>query len=202
MGIVLDDDTLADLEGDASLLRRCAGLDDDALPSPVALVRQATGHPPLLSRALRQEACFARVGDAWRVVVSARALPARRGWLACHEVAEQHLRAQGYQGADIEERADALGAALVLPRLVLRAACRRHGHRVHVLARELRTTQSLVLLRLGEVERRPVALVRRGVVTVRGEPFAWPRRVGAEVPGTHPLRITDEPARVGVMARR
>lgn len=198
---MLDEDTIADLEGDADLLRRCAGLACDDVPSPVALARAATGAPPLVASALRQEACVARVGDAWRIVVSRRTLPARRAWLVGHEVAELHLRRCGYAGSDIEERADALGAALVLPRAALRSAVRRHGHRVHTLARELRTTQSLVLLRLGEVERRPVALVRRGLVTVRGAAHEWSRDV-VRTPGTHPMPITDEPARVGLLAVR
>jgi hypothetical protein len=198
---MLDEDTIADLEGDASALLRGAGMDDDALPRPVALAQAATGAPPLVASALRQEACVARVGDAWRIVISRRASPARRAWLVGHEVAELHLRRCGYVGSDIEERADALGAALVVPRAVLRAACRRHGHRVHTLARELRMTQSLVLLRIGEVERRPVALLRRGLVTVRGAAHEWSRDV-VRTPDTHPLRITDEPSRVGVISLR
>ena len=154
----------------------------------------------MICASLRQEACLARVGDHWRVVIRRSVPAARKAWLVGHECAELHLRACGYEGEDIEDRADALGAALVLPRSVLRTLTRDHGHRVHTIARLVKLTQSLVLLRIGEVERRPVALLRRDIVTVRGEPFAWPRKLSVAVAGTHPLRITDEPSRFGLMA--
>jgi hypothetical protein len=197
---MLDEDTIADLDGDARLLRRTSGLDDAAVPSPIALALALTGHPPLLCTALRQEACLARIGNSWRVVVRRSVPAARKTWLVGHECAELHLKACGYAGEDIEARADALGAALVLPRATLCALTRAHGHRVHTIAKLTRLTQSLVLLRIGEVERRPVALMRRGIATVRGEPFGWPRKLSMAVAGTHPLRITDEPSRFGLMA--
>lgn len=141
-----------------------------------------------------------RVGDAWRVVVRRGVLPARARWLVGHELAELHFARVGYVGSDIEARCDALGAALALPRRALGSIMRQHAHRVHTIARLTRLTQSLVLLRIGEVSGRPVALLRAPAPTVRGAAFGWPRKLSPIVPGTHPLRITDEPQRVGLMA--
>ncbi len=196
---MLDLDTLADIEGDAALLLRLAKLDDDEPPATIALCRALTGRPPMTAR-IRQEACSARVGNEWRVVVRRGVLPARARWLVGHELAELHYARTGYRGRDIEARCDALGAALCLPRRALLGLVRHHAHRVHAIARLTRLTQSLVLLRIGEVTGRPVALLRAPAPTVRGDAFAWPVEPSLFVPGAHPLRITDEPQRVGLMA--
>ena len=102
----------------------------------------------------------------------------------------------GDRTEDVEERANALGAALVVPAYVFRRAIRAKGHAVHALALEFGVPPSLVLLRLGEVVGRPVALLREPEPIVRGTPFAWPRHLAPAVlmppPGVHPIRLVDE----------
>lgn len=48
--LVLDEDAIADVEGDASLLLRLAKVSDDEPPNVVALCRALTGHAPFLTR--------------------------------------------------------------------------------------------------------------------------------------------------------
>lgn len=189
---MLDEDALADIEGDADLLLRLARLDDEAPGDVVALCRHMTGHAPFLTR-LGLEAQLARVGDGHRVCVRAGLPPDRARWLVGHELAELHYERTGYRGDDVEARADALGAALVVPRRAMRAAIRCHAHRVSVLSRALVAEPAAVLLRIGEVTGRSVALVRApGVVVARGEAFPWPslRTVLQERPAdVHPVRV-------------
>lgn len=195
----LDEDALADIEGDADLLLRLARVDDDEPPDVVALARSMTGRAPYLSRR-GPEAHLARIGDGHQVCLRAGLQAGRARWLVGHELAELHYRRTGYQGEDIEARCDALGAALVAPRRAVRAAIRAHAHRVHALARALAVTQSTALLRIGEVAGRPVVLVRAAGLVARGDAFPWPPSPMRAPPGSHPLRITDEPARWGLMA--
>lgn len=192
---MLDEDAIADLAGDAELLLKLARLDDDEPPDIIALCRHMTGRGPWLSR-LGPEAQLSRLGDGHQVCVRAGLLPGRARWLVGHELAELHFERIGYRGTDIEARADALGAALVAPPRAVRRAIKRHAHSVHRLALALNVTQSLALLRIGEVVRRPVMLLRKPPV-VRGALFAWSESGRSD--GAHPIRITDEP-RWGLMA--
>jgi len=196
---MLDEDAIADIEGDAALLLRLANVDDDQPPSVVTLCRRLTGHAPFLSR-LGPEAQLARVGDDFRVCVRAGLLPTRSRWLVGHELAEFHYRRTGYRGEDIEARCDALGAALVAPRRLVRCAIREHAHRVHDLAEALEITQSCALLRVGEVDRRPVLLLRPPTPIARGAAFPWPAAgQRQERRDFHPVRLVDE-LRWGLMA--
>lgn len=199
----------ADIEGDAqAILREGKMLDVDG-PTPMAeLCRRLLGSVPRRC-ALRTEAKLGRDEETGRpVVFLRRGVPAPRArWLVGHELAEHWLRSAGYQGEDIERRADAIGAALAVQREPFLRAIRSTGHRVHELARVFCTTQSLALLRVGETIGRPVALLRPNGTIARGEPFVWPRTstlVRALTEGratVHPLRIVDEPDRWGLMAR-
>lgn len=191
---MLNADDLAELEGWADSLRARAHHHDD-VPRVAALCQALTGHPPRWTR-LGTEAALVR-----STVFLRRGTPAARArWLVCHELAELAHLESGYSGSDIEARCDALGAMLVVPRSAFRHAVRSTGHRVHELARIFRTTQSLALLRVGEVTGRPVALVRPHGTIARGEPWVWPSSLDRSI--AHPLRITDEPNRVGMMVRR
>jgi hypothetical protein len=189
---MLDADALADVEGDAALLLRLAKMDDGDVVSAVALCRALTNDPPFLSR-FGPEAQRARVGDRVRVCVRAGLLPARQKFLVGHELAEWHYARTGYRGEDIEERCDALGAALVAPRPAFRRAVRSLGHSVRKLAAALAITQACSLLRIGETEGRPVLLGRALGPVTRGEPHNW------ETGRRHPIRLSDE-GRWGLMA--
>lgn len=197
----MNDDTLADVEGDAALVYERAGADMHDPPSIVGLCVRLTGHPPRFRRQCA-EACL-EDGKVW--LRQGLWLPRAR-WLTGHELSERYYAETGYDGADIEERCDALGAALVAPRPTFLRAMRTLGHRVHALADAFATTQSLALLRIGEVSGRPVMLLRSPEPLVRGEPYGWPstsalvRTLRERPAGVHPLRITDEPGKWGLMA--
>lgn len=194
---MLTEDDLVEVEGDAAALLRAAKLADDERVDVVALARATMGAPPMLSRT-GAESTRIRVYDQWRAVVRAHVPAPRARWLVCHELAEHHYLSRGYRGEDIEARSDALGAALVVPRRLARAAMAHHGHRIARLAATLGVTQALSLLRVGEVDRRPVLLLRRpGVRLARGAAFEWPSEIGRRA---RSVKLTDE-AREGWMAR-
>lgn len=204
---MLDADAIADVEGDADLLLRLARIDDEDVVDVLALARHRTmtGRGIFRSRT-GPESYLSGWGDDTQVCIRAGLLPERARWLVGHELAELHYRRIGYVGEDREARCDALGAALVAPRRAMRRAIREHAHRVHSLARELQVTQSLALLRLGEVDQRPVLLDRPGGVIVRGRDFVWPsgpglaRAILRGGDGCHPCPIRDEEGRRGLMA--
>ena len=202
----MGDDDLADIEGDADLLLRLYKIDDTEPLDVLRLCRRMTGHAPFMTRTGPEAKLSTEPNGTRRVCVRFGTYPPRATWLACHELAELHYDRIGYRGDDVERRCDALGAALACPRRALLAATKRYQHRVHLLAKALGTTQSLALLRIGEVDRRPVLLSRTAGLIVRGASFVWPandeldRALKGRVRGVHPLMIRDEPARAGLMA--
>lgn len=196
---------MVDEEGEAGSLLATAELTDLDGPTPMAeLCRRLLGVSPRWA-SLSTEARV--VGSQ---VLLRRGLPhARARWLIGHEIAEWHLARLNYRGEDIERVCDRIGAALAVQRPAFRAAIRSIGrHAVHELARRFATTQSLALLRVGEVTGRPVALLRWPEPIYRGDPFEWPRTSALRRAldegraAVHPVAICDEPNRVGLMARR
>lgn len=187
----MDHEWLAEIEGDAAMLLARARVEDDDEINVGLLCRRITGFAPWLSRSVSRVAWW----EGHHHVVINRLLPVPRArWVICHEIAEWHYLQTGYRAPDIEKRCDALGAALVLPRRLLRRATRTLGHRVHTLSKELDLTQALVMLRLGEVENRPVLFERKpGLLVSRGAPFEWPKNPN-QLPRSvaHPIRLPDE----------
>lgn len=165
---------LADLEGEAAALLSAAGEQDERVPRLLA-VAHTLGVEVVRAPGLATEGRLEVVDGRWRALVRRGLPPARARWVVGHELAEAvHLRA-GYVGADIEARCDAMGAMLVAPRAAFRREVRDIGrHAVHELARRFRTTQSVALLRIGEVTGRPVMLQRWPEPIVRGAAFGWP----------------------------
>jgi len=200
---MFDDAARAEVEGDADLIYRLAHGDPDDVLSPRVLCEQLLDTRPRYAP-IGQEATVARVGNEWRVYVQRGVSPARARWLVGHELAEWWYQQRGYRGEDLEQRCDALGAALVLPRRVLQAARRQHGDDVHAIAKTLRVTQSLALLRVGEVTGTPSAVVRKAGAIVRGEAYVWPVPLVLTGPDEHPgikkVEIDDEPKRKGLVA--
>lgn len=198
-------DEIAELEGEASALLTLGGQENDEAPRMIALCERIMGHVPQRARGLSVEACLV---DGCRVLIRSNVPSPRARWLVGHELAEWwHLRTR-YEGADIEERCDAMGAMLAAPRRAFQRAIRSAGrHAVHALALRFNVPQSLALLRVGEVTGRPVALLRQPEALYRGADFAWPststlRRALEEGHSrVHPVSIVDEPNRVGLMAR-
>ncbi len=144
--------------------------------------------------------------DGWQIAVRWDLSPERARLVAAHELAHWYFECvDSYQGRDLEQRCDALAAVIVAPAIAVCAAAERHGLDVHAIAEELRTTQSVALLRLGEVVGVPTALLRKHRSTIIRGPFArWPMPLSwqpakRDLEGVTKVEITDEPRRFGVM---
>lgn len=204
---MLDAGDLASVEGDADLLYRWAGADPVEGLSMRELVRRLLGCPPRMAR-LRTQGTLARIAGADRIFVREGTPAARARWVAGHELAHWYYRRIGYDGADLEARCDALGAALVAPRPLVVQVSRELGREPIALAKALGTTRTLAALRIGEVHGNPVAVVKARETIVRGEPWGWPatqeemrelelrRRLA---PGVRRVRIPEEPRRFALL---
>ena len=196
---------MADVEGDAVDVYRFAGAELDEPPSIARLCELVTGFAPRYERMRPDGKCAADEDGELRVSVRPT-LPARRArFIVAHEIAEWWYARSGYACADIEDRCNALGAALVVPRAAARLVIREAGHSPMMLAQVFGVERCLSLLRIGEVTGRPVVLLRKCPL-FRGEPFEWPsdpqelqRLVREPAPEIHPVRLEQ---RWGLMARR
>jgi len=197
------------IEGEASALLEKFGLNDEDGPTPmVELCRRALGCAPRWT-SLRQEAKLGVDVDGRLAVQLRRGIaPPRARWLIGHELAEWWMKRYGYQRDDIEDRADAIGACIAVPRANFQRAIKTMAHSVTKLARAFATTESLALLRVGETTGRPVLLLRASGPVARGDAFEWPstssllRAMKEGRSHVHPVAIRDEPNRWGLMVRR
>jgi hypothetical protein len=196
----------ADIEGDALAMYRLAKLEPDQPVALGRLVRALLGTEVQQAAFVRGKAHLSWFQDRWWIYVH-RGIPlARLRFDVGHELGHWWYRRCGYSGEDIELRCDALGAALVAPMPLFRSVRKRISTVVQV-ARAIGSTQSLALLRDGEVLGTPVALVQDRRVLVRGHEWGWPtepelRRLASSRspgPGLRKVTIRDEPNRVGVM---
>lgn len=196
---VLDPGVAGAIEASAADIYRRARVDPGRVPSVASLCSTLLGSPPRYVVGMRVEACLVRTFDAWRVWVRAGVSPERARWLVAHEIAEWYYRRVHVHNSVKEGWCDALGAALVAPAPVIREALSVHGLDLPRLARSLKTTQSLVALRYGEVTHCPVALVRSDGASLRGEPRDWPgclsTRCLVGVASTMAANINDEPGK-------
>lgn len=138
----------------------------------------------------RREADIVRVGSTWTIHILMRLTEAMEAWVIGHEIAHWYHRTHNLRPEREESRCDTIGACLVAPRPAFAEAAQIIGHRVHELADAFRTTQSLALLRIGEVTGRPVLLFRPMMNIVRGDMFEWgadPRRLPRDV--AHPVKV-------------
>lgn len=98
----------------------------------------------------------------------------RRRWAIMHEIAEWHLLERlRYRESDIEVCAEAITAALVMPRGPFRRMLAEVGTDFAALAEAFCATQTAAALRYGEVTRTPLAVVGPGILRVRGDERAW-----------------------------
>jgi len=158
------------IEGEAESILRGAGFDPADPPDVeqlAAAITRVVAHHGISAPAR----FVASTGELW---LNPRLSPRRRAFSIAHELAERHLARSAYEGDDVEARANAIGAALLVPAPALRVAIRSVGRRLADLAEVFDVSQSIVALRLGEVTGSPLALVMDRRVAVRGEPFAWP----------------------------
>jgi hypothetical protein len=191
----------------AEAIRDAAGLGDDAGPVGLALAVMGAGAILVFDR-LREKATYRPDSD--RIWIQ-RGLSSRAvAYLVGHELAERFLALHGewHAHGDREGFADAVSARLIAPRAIVRAAMRAHGDDHAAVARALRTTQTIALVRMAEEGRRPLAAVTPGRIIVRGaEGFVWPdeetiRRLeqGPVPEGVERRTITDARRRFGLIA--
>jgi IrrE N-terminal-like domain len=166
-----------DCEELARAVRIEAAVDPEAIERSVIIARGILGPdgveevphfstPGVLARVKGRRRIFIRKGvsDA--------------NFIIAHELGHWALaRFANYESSDIEEEeklANRIGAAIVAPAPVLRAAHQHHGESLRQLALDFDATQSMVWLRLGEVLGDERALVTLDCVRVRSRgAFAW-----------------------------
>jgi len=134
--------------------------------------------------------------------------PKTRTWCIAHEIAEDHLGVLDYRAPDVEQQANAIAAALLMPRLCFREQVRDWGQNLPELADQFATTETAVALRLAEVRAVDVcAVVTPATVYVRApEEFVLPapaelrRLARTGHPGLRKIAVTDDRRRVALIA--
>lgn len=187
-----------DIEGVAVAALKSAGFDGVDLVSParVAAGLAGTTVPIVRTDAIRGPAALCRAGAEWRIYVRRRLSPRALRWFVWHEVAELALRLEHYEGEDVESVADAIAAAMRLPRRAFISAASDCGDNWAKLSRLLDVSQSAAALRWGEVLDEPLALVAPSrPVRVRGATWTWPDVSRATPEGARRQRLSDAPRR-------
>lgn len=195
-------DEVAELEGEALAFWATHGMEPEQCL--IDLCQAATGSEPIFE-ARETEGHW----DGGLVRLSVDLHPRRARHVLGHELGHVWLEREGrFVPPNIEERCDVFGAILNMPRAGVRHWLKQNGHAFVQLAEFFGVTQSVALLRIGEVTGRPVMLLRERGPIVRGFDFGWPSRSpvqlalgrGREV--VHLVQVRDEPQRVGIMASR
>lgn len=195
-----------ELEGVAEAILREGGQEDDEAPRLGRLATSLLGPGAIEYAPIRLpgDGALIRIHDSWRIYLR-RGLPIeRRAFTIAHEIAEWWLRVrERYQGADVEQAADYIGAAIMTPRRAFARALSAHGRDFRELATDFGTSQTLVALRDAELAHVPRAVVTPALVRVRGpEAWVWPdetvlrRWARGGAPGLRKVRLTDDPRRV------
>lgn len=160
-----------EVEGEAMFLLKLAGVDAEIRPSPLRVARRLGLHVMTIhAGSLPGDAALARVWDEWRIYLRRNLRPEQAQFAIAHEIAEWHLRQQ--QTANVEDLADRIAAALLVPRRAFQRIAR--APEWARLARRLRVTQPFAALRWGEVTLEPTAVVSPRGVRTRGAPWGWP----------------------------
>jgi IrrE N-terminal-like domain len=194
---------MLDVEAEAAWIYRLADVEADEPPGALVLAER------LRLPVIRVDDRFLRGGDAalrpidgelWICV--RRRLPFERLHFAiAHEIAEWRLSKLDYRDEDREHAANALAAALLLPRAALRVSVLLDFAQI---AEDFVVTQTCAALRVGEVTGRPLAVVSPQLVRVRGESFEWPEertirglaKARALPPEVERVELTDDARRV------
>lgn len=200
---MLDEDALAEIEGDAVAMFALARLERDDAPSMDLLCLRLLKSKPRRVTMGREADLHPGLGGQYVLRVH-RACPKDRArFLVGHELAEWWYRGRSWAGGHPEREAwcDALGAALVAPRPAFQRAVKALDNRVHRLAEAFNIPRACTMLRVGEVTGRPVLYPLRGIA--RGEPFVWPpaalaRALRERPRGVHPVRL--DRRELGLMA--
>lgn len=166
-------DWIGEVEADAANIYREADFDPCEPRGIGRLVDGILHSKPQYEANMLRESAIAKVKGVWTIYVRKGIAARRARWLVAHELAHYWLKKIGCVDREVEQRCDALGAALVAPRPAFRAVRRMLGGDSKELADAFATTQSLIMLRRGECEGIPVAVVGARVI-VRGDDFGWP----------------------------
>lgn len=198
-----------DVEGDAVLVHQAGEIDPtDPVPMDTLARRLGLGVRSMARLVNGAPGALTRVGDRWTIWVLRGLPPERRAFVVGHEIAEWWLRTH-YGVEDLEERCNALGAAIVAPRLAMLALLRELGPQPRALAEAFGVTETCATLRMLEVTGRPGVVVSPPAVRVRGEPWGWPphehelRRLARArrlPPSVERVPISDERGRVALLA--
>lgn len=129
---------------------------------------------------------------------------------AAHELAEWKLRISGYSGADAEDVAGRIAAALCVPRPAFDRARRHLGDSIQALSHCFAVSQSMMALRIGECAGRSTALLTTARVKTRGPRHDWPATPAAwhallarpDRAGFTAHRMDDAPGRVALVAKQ
>lgn len=193
-----------ELEGIAEAAYVEARMDPER-PHITRLARALLGTDAVLRgpRPVAGPAALFRYGSQWRIAV-ASSLPVEKALFAIgHELGHYLLARAGYREPDEEASADYLGGALLAPRPAFYAATRALGTNLCALAETFTMTETAVALRVGEVCRKPLAVVAPARVRVRGPvEWVWPddmtirRWAHRPRPGLRKVRLRDDPRRV------
>jgi hypothetical protein len=187
------------------------GWEHERIADDIRQIAGVDGPPSALARALGIDVAYvtgmvdrgglAQHGARWFIGVR-RSLPeAYREHTIGHELAHWWARTNGV--IDSEEQADYVGAALQMPRALFFEHVRAIGYDLSGLATAFEATETAVALRLGELEREPLAVVAPANVRVRGpDEWTWPdvatvrqwARNGR--PGLSKTRLRDDRRRV------
>ena len=146
-------------------------------PGARAVVRHHLGADAIIrvSGLIGAPAELAMVHGEFRIALRQRIGPEAERWFLLHELGEWRLKQLDYREDDIELVAEAIAAALVLPREAYRIELREHGRHFRSLARAFLTPETAAALRLGEVTGEPVAVIAPARIRVRGdEDWVWP----------------------------
>lgn len=177
-----------------------ASVDDDEAPHPVALahrlgieVVRSDLHGPGRARL-----------DDMTIRVGRRVEGTALVWFVAHELAEFALRESGYVGEDVERRADAGAAAIVMPRRAFSRQVRLAS--LAEIARFYDLSCTAISLRYGEVTGRPTVVIAPTHVHIRGEAFEWgdlPGLAKAKAPpeGVERVRLADNQRRVRLIVK-
>lgn len=192
-----------DVEREAAALLRAAKL--SGVPGGPRIAR-ALGFDVVRVPQLVVPACLATVAGRPTVVIRESLSPREAHFSICHEVAEAHLARLGHRGPAVEEDANALGAALLMP-VEPFAHAAEHRKSWAQLALDFSATETAVALRAGETTHRPLAVVAPHRVRVRG---AWADPIDEEQarrlarrpgPGLVAARLRDDRRRVVLVVR-
>lgn len=201
---MLDDDALAEIEGDAEAMFAEARMPRDDSPSMDLLCLRLIGSRPRRTTMGREADIHPGLDGRWVLRVHRCAPRERARWLVGHELAEWWYRARVWAGGHHEREAwcDALGAALAAPRPAFQRAVRALDNRIHRLAEAFDIPRACALLRTGEVTGRAVLYPLRGIA--RGEAYGWPpdalaRALRDRPRSVHPVRL--DRGALGLMAQ-